>query len=115
MNLAVLVGQITAEPESRDLASGIVALSMSVTVRNAGDKTTSVPVVWYDPPKRAISWSVGDEVTLCGRVVRRFFRGGRGLGSSTEVVVTHGELTRHRARSARVVSSAMGQLTRESV
>lgn len=102
LNVVLVAGQLTSEPEQRILASGSVAFSFSLTVRAPGEKTTSVPAVWYDPPQRALRWAGGDAVVVQGSVVRRFFRGGGGLGSSTEVVVQRGELGRHRAKAERI-------------
>lgn len=109
-NQAVVAGTVSAEPQRRELPSGSVAVSMSVRVRNVGQPTTSVPVVWYDPPKRMQRWVAGDDVVLRGRIVRRFFRGAGGLGSSTELVVEAGELRRHRAKAVALVDRATDQL-----
>lgn len=100
VNVALLVGQLVAEPESRTLPSGSCAVSFSLTVRTPGTKTTSVPAVWYDPPKRVQRWASGDLVIAQGSVVRRFFQTATGLGSATEVVVQCGELIRHHGKAA---------------
>jgi len=44
-------------------------------------------MVWYDPPKRIARLAKGKTVVVRGAIVRRFFRGGGGLGSSTELVI----------------------------
>ncbi len=103
LNLALLIGQLVADPESRTLPSGSRAVSFSVTVRTPGAKTTSVPVVWYDPPKRVMRWASGDVVIAQGSVVRRFFQTGAGLGSATEVVVQRAELIRHHGKTAALI------------
>jgi hypothetical protein len=103
VNLALLVGQIVAEPESRTLPSGSCAVSFSLTVRTPGAKTTSVPAVWYDPPKRVLRWASGSMVIAQGSVVRRFFQTGAGLGSATEVVVERAELIRHHGKTAALI------------
>jgi len=110
VNQSLLMGEIVAEPECRLLPSGSTALSFSLTVRVRDAKTTSVPVVWYDPPKAAGSWTGGDLVIVHGSVVRRFFRGGGGLGSSTEVVVKRAALHRQRSKRHAVISRAMADL-----
>jgi single-stranded DNA-binding protein len=106
VNLVLVQGTITGEPELRTLPSGSQVLDLSVRVRKPGSKTTSLPVAWHDPPKRATQWGSGDAIVVTGSVVRRFFRGRSGLGSSTEVIVTHGELVRHQGKAARVVQRA---------
>lgn len=105
INQALIRGVLAKAPDSRELASGTVACSFSLTVRVEGAKTTSVPLVWYDPPKRCQSWQAGDEIIAVGAVTRRFYRGGAGLGSNTEVMVSRAELVRHRAKAARVLTS----------
>lgn len=115
LNLALIVGQLVAEPETRTLPSGSVAASFSLTVRTKGNKTTSVPAVWYDPPKRMLRWGPGEHVIASGAVVRRFFRGAGGLGSATEVVVEQAELVRHEAKTARVVARAWSTVSAMSV
>lgn len=110
LNEAVIVGSISGEPERRTLPSGSVALSFSLTVRVPGERTTSVPVVWYDPPKRVDAWSTGDVVAVRGSVVRRFFRGAGGLGSSTEVVVRRGDLWRRKRAVSTVLAASLDRL-----
>ena len=102
INVVLVAGRLVHDPESRTLPSGSVAVSFSMTVRTPGEKTTSVPAVWYDPPKRVLRWSAGDDVVTQGAVVRRFFRTGAGLGSATEVVVQRGELARHLRKASAV-------------
>ena len=103
-NIALVIGALVAEPETRTLPSGSVAASFSVTVRTLGEKTTSVPMVWYDPPKRLFRWTPGEQVITHGSVVRRFFRSTGGLGSATEVVVQSAELMRHETKGARLMA-----------
>lgn len=110
VNEACVVGQLVGEPERRVLPSGTIAMSFSLTVRSPGIKTTSVPMVWYDPPNRFDRWCIGDNIVARGPVVRRFFRSAGGLASATEVVVEKAELTRHRAKAARVLASAQRRL-----
>ncbi len=114
MNQAIIVGEMIAEPERRTLPSGTAAASFSLTVRSAGRKTTSVPIVWYDPPKRMASWKLGDMIAVRGSVVRRFFRGGGGLGSSTEVVVEQAELVRQGTKLVALLNRTCDELTQFS-
>lgn len=110
LNEATIVGSLSGEPERRTLPSGSLAVSFSLTVRIPGEKTTSVPVVWYDPPKRVAAWNVGDVLAVRGSVVRRFFQGAGGLGSSTEVVVRHGDLWRRKRAASKLLSRSVDRL-----
>ncbi len=110
LNQSTIVGQLVAIPDRRTLPSGSVAASFSLTVRVAGAKTTSVPIVWYDPPKRIDTWVDDDLVVVRGAVVRRFFQSAGGLGSSTEVVVDEAELWRHRAKAQRLFDACASSL-----
>ena len=114
-NMALVIGRLVAEPESRTLPSGSIAASFSLTVRSTGEKTTSVPAVWYDPPKRVLKWVAGERVVAHGSVVRRFFRGAGGLGSATEVVVHQAELERHSAKAVRLVTRVNAKITERSL
>ena len=110
LNEAVLLGQLVAPAEFRDLPSGSEVASFSVTVRRPGHKTTSVPVSWIDPPESFRTWQVGDMVVCRGPVVRRFFRAGPSLGSATEVVVQKAALVRHKARAAKVLAVSTAEI-----
>jgi hypothetical protein len=98
VNAVLVRGQLAADAQRRDLASGAVQLSADVVT---GDGTTraTVPVVWFDPPPG--SWAAGDDVVVCGAVRRRFFRVGAATQSRTEVVVaTMAPADRRTARRA---------------
>jgi len=110
LNSTTIIGSLSAEPDYRILPSGVTAASFSVTVRAAGEKTTAVPVVWYDPPKRFQTWQPQDDIVISGSVVRRFYRGAGGLGSSTEVVVRRGELVRRVAPAMKLLARDLEQL-----
>ena len=83
-NLAVIVGELVTDPISRTLPGGAVAMSFSLTVRSPGRATTSVPLVWYDPPARVTSWAPPRQILAIGSVVRRFYQSGGRTGSTTE-------------------------------
>jgi|SRR5690606_35920726 len=85
LNLSVLSGTLSREPELRTLPSGDVLLELQVTTRTSA-ATDSVPVSWPDPPRSATGWSAGQAVVVVGRVRRRFFRAGGATASRTEVV-----------------------------
>ena len=86
LNLCLVRGECSAEPELRVLASGTRLAVLAVRVRSTTGKTTSVPVAVWDPPARVEALEPGDEVVVVGRVVRRFFRtAAGGPGSRVEV------------------------------
>jgi single-strand DNA-binding protein len=85
-NLVVLRGHISSPPKQRELPSGSILLGLEVTT---APPAASVPVVWFDPPRRCgldTETPVGTEVLVTGHVRRRFFRAGGATQSRTEVV-----------------------------
>jgi single-strand DNA-binding protein len=87
MNVTMLRGRLSRPPEERTLPSGDRLVAYDLTVPHPGDRADSVPLVWPDPPARALAFDAGDEVVVTGRVRRRFFRAGGLTQSRTEVVV----------------------------
>jgi len=88
MNVVTLRGTLSRAPQARTLPSGDSLVAFEVTIRDHDVPTESVPVVWFNPPARALKLSDGAEVVVRGRVRRRFFRTGAGTGSRTEVVAS---------------------------
>lgn len=85
MNVVALAGKLSSPAVEKVLRSGDRLVNLEVTVRGpAGSET--VPVVWPDPPASAVTLDTDQEVTVVGRVRRRFFRTVSGTGSRTEVV-----------------------------
>ncbi|MBA3655599.1 MAG: single-stranded DNA-binding protein [Actinobacteria bacterium] len=85
MNVVALTGRLSRPAAERILQSGDRLVNLEVTVAGpAGNET--VPVVWPDPPASALALDVDQNVTVIGRVRRRFFRTVNGTGSRTEVV-----------------------------
>jgi single-strand DNA-binding protein len=86
MNLVVIHGTLSRDPELRELPSGDCLVNYEVTVRDRSP-AESVPVVWIQPTAGWERIVAGDEVVLTGRVRRRFFRtAAGGTQSRTEVV-----------------------------
>ncbi len=109
MNIVMLTGHLSSDPTIRELASGSVLVSYELTTK-VDDSSVSVPLVWFDPPKK-ISVGAGDEVTAVGTVRRRFYRAGGVTQSRTEVVVVQlARLADKRAAASqrRWVESALG-------
>lgn len=107
MNVVVIEGTLSRDPEPRILASGSTLLACEVTVRDPDQPTETVPVAWFDPPASAASLREGTNVTVTGRVRRRFFRAGGSTASRTEVVATTVVTSRHARRRAAALRSAM--------
>lgn len=90
-NLVLLRGHLSSPPRRRELPSGSALLTLEITTRSPdGDgAAVSVPVVWFDPPKRCsldTTTPVDTEVVVTGHVRRRYFRAGGVTQSRTEVV-----------------------------
>ncbi len=91
MNIVLLHGVLTREPEVRELPSGDHVASFDLTVRDDGYDTDVVPISWHDAPRhRARQARAGADVIVTGRVRRRFFRAGGATQSRTEVVADGG-------------------------
>jgi single-strand DNA-binding protein len=86
VNVSVLRGSLSRQPEVREWPSGDRLVTYEVTVRPDGGKAETVPVAWPEAPPSAERFVAGDEVVVVGRVRRRFFKAGGSTGSRTEVV-----------------------------
>jgi len=87
MNVCVVRGVLSREPEVRELRNGGLVAEYDVTVAaHAGRPTETVPVCWFEPPDAGLRLAAGEAVLVVGRVRRRFFRTGTGTASRTEVV-----------------------------
>jgi single-strand DNA-binding protein len=84
LNLAVVCGPLSGAPELRSVASGARVASFAIRT-HPGERATSVPVSWWDPPTWAEDLAAGDELLVLGAVRRRFFRAASGTGSRVEV------------------------------
>ena len=84
LNLAVIRGPLSSEPELRALASGSTVANLAVRAPTAG-RATSVPISVWDPPAWVSELAEGDDVIVLGAVRRRFYRAGAGTGSRVDV------------------------------
>jgi single-strand DNA-binding protein len=108
MNIVVLRGSLSSEPQLRTLASGSLLCSLEVTTRTS-DGVSSVPVAWFDPPT-VPTFDAGSEVVIVGSVRRRFFRAGGATQSRTEVVATQVLAATARSRVQRAIRNAAESL-----
>ena len=110
MNVVIVQGVLSRPPESRELPSGDRLVAYEVTVRQDGEPTASVPVVWFDAPPKAAALPAGAEVVARGRVRRRFFRTPAGTASRTEVVAEVVLPASQRKRVAGLLAAAAQEL-----
>ncbi len=110
MNVVVVQGTLSREPDERELASGTRLVGFEVTVARPGERAESVPVVWADPPAGVERLAAGTEVVAVGRVRRRFFRSGGGTQSRTEVVADSVVPTSRKAGVRKAVGAAVARL-----
>lgn len=110
MNVVILQGTLSRPPTTRDLPSGDQLVAFEVTTRPADGPAESVPVCWFDPPRRALTFAAGAEVVVTGRVRRRFFRSGGATASRTEVVADTVLAAGHSARVATALGRVRGTI-----
>ncbi|CAB4323297.1 MAG: hypothetical protein F2520_05225 [Actinobacteria bacterium] len=110
-NIVILRGKLSRAPEHRALSSGSVLLTADITVRPVDAQADTVPVVWFDPPERALRFDEGDDVVAVGRVRRRFFRSGGATLSRTEVVVSSIVSARAPTRLRAAIAAALEPIT----
>jgi single-strand DNA-binding protein len=85
MNLAVVAGTLSSDPEIRTLPSGDRRATLQVSIRLGDAPATSVPVALVSPPAWVESVGTGDAVVVAGSVRRRFFRAAGATASRVEV------------------------------
>jgi single-strand DNA-binding protein len=105
MNIVLLQGKLSRDPEERELQSGAL-ITYEVTTRGEDGPAATAPVCWFDPPAAGRKLQAGDEVTVVGEVRRRFFRAGGATQSRTEVVAQEVVLSRRRAQVRRALERA---------
>ena len=111
MNVVLLLGTLSRDPETRELPSGDLLLSFDLTTRVGTEPADSAPVVWFEPPDSAPPLAAGDLVVVVGRVRRRFFRAGGTTQSRTEVVATRVVPARRRAQVNKAIDEAVDVLS----
>ncbi len=110
LNLVLLIGHLSRDPEEVPLDSGDVLVRYEVTVPRPDERAETVPVVAVSPPVAARRLTAGDEVVVAGRVRRRFWSAGGATRSRVEVVATELVPARRRAAATRVRERALATL-----
>jgi len=72
-NSVHLEGQVSAEPEFRDLPSGTVLATVVVRVPARSGAMTSIPVTIWDPDREVRRLVEGDVVAVEAQLRRRFW------------------------------------------
>src|SRR5438309_10566167 len=90
VNVVVLAGRLSDEPEVKVMPSGDQVTRFRLHVPEAGRRVLPLPVSAWDRLARNGCERLvrGDAVLVRGHLVRRFFRDGGGGRSVTEVVAT---------------------------
>ncbi len=90
VNVVVLAGRLSDEPETKAMPSGDSVTRFRLQVPEAGKRVLPLPVTAWDRMARKACERLGkgDAVLVRGHLVRRFFRDGGGGRSITEVVAT---------------------------
>lgn len=90
VNVVVLAGRLSADPETVEMPSGDMVSKLRVQVPEAGKRGLPLPVAAWDRTTRkgCERLAKGDAVMVRGHLVRRFFRGSGGGRSVMEVVAS---------------------------
>jgi len=114
-NFVVLVGEVTHDPEARELADGVAwQFDVATSVGIDADTVTRcvVPINWYQPSETEISVvHDGAEVMVIGSVRRRFFRTAGRTASRTEVVPDQVIPLRRKAAVGKALDAAAERLS----
>jgi hypothetical protein len=84
LNLAVVRGEVSSQPDVRVLPSEAVLVQLQVTTRLESE-TLSTPVAVWNPPGWVEELEAGAEIVVVGRVRRRFFRAAGATASRVEL------------------------------
>ena len=88
VNVVVLAGKLSADPEFAEMPSGDTVAKLRLQVPEAGKRVLPLPVAAWDraPRKDCERLGKGDAVMVRGHLVRRFFKGSGGGRSVMEVI-----------------------------
>lgn len=90
VNVVVLAGRLSNDPEVVEMPSGDRVARLRLQVPETGKRVLPLPVAAWDAPSRRGCERLvkGDPVMVRGRLVRRYFRGTGGGRSIMEVIAT---------------------------
>jgi single-strand DNA-binding protein len=90
VNVVVLAGKLSADPEVLEMPSGDKVARLRLQVPEAGKRVLPLPIMAWDARARrgCERLTKGDAVLVRGHLVRRFFRGQGGGRSVMEVVAS---------------------------
>ncbi len=90
VNVVVLAGILSADPEFAEMPSGDTVAKLRLQVPQAGKRVLPLPVAAWDrgPRKDCERLTKGDAVMVRGHLVRRFFKGAGGGRTVMEVIAS---------------------------
>lgn len=90
VNVVVLAGRLSADPQFAEMPSGDRVARLRLQVPEAGKRVLPLPVAAWDRSARrdCERLTKGDAVMVRGHLVRRFFRGDGGGRAHMEVVAS---------------------------
>ena len=90
VNVVVLAGRLSADPEFAEMPSGDTVAKLRLHVPEAGKRILPLPVAAWDrgPRKDCERLGKGDAVMVRGHLVRRFFKGQGGGRTVMEVIAS---------------------------
>jgi single-strand DNA-binding protein len=90
VNVVVLAGRLSTDPEFADMPSGDQVARLRLQVPESGKRVLPLPVAAWDrgPRKSCERLTKGDAVMVRGHLVRRFVRGNGGGRALMEVVAS---------------------------
>ncbi len=106
LNLTIVMGEVTSEAVSRELANGNVVTTFDVSTDTEVGRFT-VPVSIEGD---AVDAEVGQRVLVSGVTRRRFFRSGSGVTSRTELLAERVIPMRRKTQVERAIHQAITNL-----
>ncbi|MGH2711619.1 MAG: single-stranded DNA-binding protein [Actinomycetota bacterium] len=90
VNVVVLAGKLSADPDFAEMPSGDTVARLRLQVPEAGKRALPLPVAAWDraPRKGCERLGKGDAVMVRGHLVRRFFKGSGGGRTIMEVIAS---------------------------
>ncbi len=109
-NVAVVRGVVTRGPQTRTLPSGALVAEFDINGHADAKTADSVPVSVADPNATVLALEAGANVTVIGRVSRRFYRSGGATVSRTEILAHRVLPQRLRRRTEKALASVIAEI-----